>query len=40
MKTKDKLKLLEIILDKAVDDTWYTEDVINCYNELYNLLTQ
>jgi hypothetical protein len=38
MKTKHKLKLLEIILDKAADDNWYTEDVIYCYLHLYKTL--
>ena len=38
MKTKNKLKLLEIIFDKAVDDEWYTEDVIYCYKKLYKTL--
>ena len=38
MKTKNKLKLLEIILEKAADDKWYTEDVVYCYKELYKTL--
>jgi hypothetical protein len=40
MKTEEKLRLLEIILDKAATDSWYTEDVIYCYNELYKALTK
>jgi len=38
MKTKNKLKLLEIILDKAASDEWYIEDVIYCYDKLYKTL--
>lgn len=38
MKTKNKLKLLEIILDKAASDEWYTEDVIYCYEQFYKIL--
>lgn len=40
MEVKDKLQLLEIILKNAVSKEWYTEDLIYCYNELYNALTK
>ena len=38
MEMKHKLKLLEIVLDKASGDNWYTEDVVYCWNELYKTL--
>jgi len=38
MKTKNKLKLLNIILAKAADDNWYTKDVVYCYKKLYKTL--
>ena len=40
MNTNDKLKLLEMILDKTANDDWYIKDVVDCYNEFYKLLTK
>lgn len=40
MNNDHKLRLLEMVLNYASDDNWYTEDVIECYNQFYEMLNK